>query len=137
MQCKRSKKEPGLLPLYFKKIGLLVMILAFIPAIIVKSVNVELVQTQKEIFRVLTLNAFILGLLFVAWSRDKVEDEMTVSIRLKAMSWTFTWAVLYFIITPFIALLFKDLIVRLTGQLVVMSMLFVYLTIYYLQKLSR
>ena len=137
MQCKRSKKEPGLLPLYFKKIGLLVMILAFIPAIIVKSVNVELVQTQKEIFRVLTLNAFILGLLFVAWSRDKVEDEMTVSIRLKAMSWTFTWAVLYVIITPFIALLFKDLIVRLTGQLVVMSMLFVYLTIYYLQKLSR
>jgi hypothetical protein len=137
MQCKRSKKEPGLLPLYFKKIGLLVMILAFIPAIIVKSVNVELVQTQKEIFRVLTLNAFILGLLFVAWSRDKVEDEMTVSIRLKAMSWTFSWAVLYFIITPFIALLFKDLIVRLTGQLVVMSMLFVYLTIYYLQKLSR
>ncbi len=137
MQCKRSKKEPGLLPLYFKKIGLLVMILAFIPAIIVKSVNVELVQTQKEIFRILTLNAFILGLLFVAWSRDKVEDEMTVSIRLKAMSWTFSWAVLYFIITPFIALLFKDLIVRLTGQLVVMSMLFVYLTIYYLQKLSR
>lgn len=137
MQCKRSKKEPDLLPLYFKKIGLLVMILAFIPAIIVKSMNVELVQTQKEIFRDLTFNSFILGLLFVAWSRDKVEDEMTVSIRLKAMSWTFTWAVLYVIITPFIALLFKDLNVRLTGQQVVMSMLFVYLTMYYLQKLSR
>lgn len=137
MQCKRSKKEPDLLLLYFKKIGLLVMILAFIPAIIVKSMNVELVQTQKEIFRDLTFNSFILGLLFVAWSRDKVEDEMTVSIRLKAMSWTFTWAVLYVIITPFIALLFKDLNVRLTGQQVVMSMLFVYLTMYYLQKLSR
>jgi len=137
MQCKRSKKEPVLLPLYFKKIGLLVMILAFIPAIIVKSMNVELVQTQKEIFRDFTFNSFILGLLFVAWSRDKVEDEMTVSIRLKAMSWTFIWAVLYVIITPFIAFLFKDLNVRLTGQQVVMSMLFVYLTMYYLQKLGR
>jgi len=113
------------------------MILAFIPAIIVKSMNVELVQTQKEIFRDFTFNSFILGLLFVAWSRDKVEDEMTVSIRLKAMSWTFIWAVLYVIITPFIAFLFKDLNVRLTGQQVVMSMLFVYLTMYYLQKLGR
>ena len=113
------------------------MILAFVPAIIVKSMNVELVQTQKELFRVLTLNAFILGLLFVAWSKDKVEDEMTVSIRLKAMSWTFTWAVIYVIITPFIDLLFKDPIGDLTGQQVVMSMLFVYLIMYYLQKLGR
>lgn len=137
MESKRSKKDPVLLPFYFKKIGLVVMILAFVPAIIVKSMNVELVQTQKELFRVLTPNAFILGLLFVAWSRDKVEDEMTVSIRLKSMSWTFTWAVLYVIISPFIDLLFKDPISALTGQQVVMSMLFVYLIMYYLQKLGR
>ena len=137
MESKRSKKEPVLLPVYFKKIGLLVMILAFIPAIIVKTMNVELVQTQKELFRVLTLNAFILGLLFVAWSRDKVEDEMTVAIRLKSMAWTFTWAVLYVIIKPIMDLLFNDPIGNLTGQEVVMSMLFVYLILYYLQKLGR
>ncbi len=137
MESKRRKKEPVLLPVYFKKVGLVVMILAFVPAIIVKSMNVEMVQTQKELFRVFTLNAFILGLLFIAWSKDKVEDEMTVSIRLKAMSWTFTWAVLYVIISPFIDLLFKDPIGVLTGQQVVMSMLFVYLIMYYLQKFGR
>jgi hypothetical protein len=137
MESKRRKKEPVLLPVYFKIIGLVVMILAFVPAIILKSMNVELMQSQKELFRVLTLNAFILGLLFVAWSRDKVEDEMTGAIRLKSMSWTFTWAVLYVIIAPFIDLLFKDPIGELTGQQVVMSMLFVYLIMYYLQKLGR
>jgi hypothetical protein len=137
MESKRRKKELVLLPVYFKKIGLVVMILAFVPAIIVKSMNVELVQTQKELFRVLTLNAFILGLLFVVCSRDKVEDEMTLSIRLKSMSWTFTWAVLYVIIAPIIDLLFKDPIGTLTGQQVVMSMLFVYLIMYYLQKMGR
>ena len=137
MESKRRKNKHVLLPVYFKKVGLAVMILAFVPAIIVKSMNFELMQSQKELFRVLTLNAFILGLLFVAWSRDTVEDEMTVSIRLKSMSWTFTWAVLYVIITPLIDLLFKDPIDDLTGQQVVMSMLFVYLIMYYLQKRGR
>jgi len=137
MESKIRIKEPLLLPVYFKIIGLVVMILAFVPAIIVKSMNVELMQSQKELFRVLTLNAFILGLLFVAWSRDKVEDEMTGAIRLKSMFRAFTWAVLYVIIAPFIHLLFKDPIGELTGQKVVMSMLFFYLIMYYIPKLGR
>lgn len=113
------------------------MILAFVPAVVIKSMNIEMVQSQKELFRVFTLNAFILGLLFFAWSKDKVEDEMTVVIRLKAMAWTFSWAVLYVIIEPIVFLLFKDPIQDLTGQQVVMSMLFVYLIMYYLQKKGR
>ena len=136
MESNRRKKDLALLPVYFKKIGFVVIILSFVPAIFVKLMNVELLQNQKELFRVLTLNAFILGLLFVAWSRDQVENEMTVSIRLKSMSWTFTWAVLYVIIMPFIDLLFKQPIGSLTGQQVVMSMLFVYLFMYYLQKMG-
>jgi hypothetical protein len=137
MESKRNKNEQVLLPVYFKKIGLAVMISAFVPAIIVKAMSVEMVQSQKDLFRVFLLNAFILGLLFVAWSKDKIEDEMTVFIRLKAMSWTFTWAVLYVIIMPFIDLLFKEPIANLSGQSVVMSMLFVYLIMYYLQKWGR
>ena len=94
-------------------------------------------QSQKELFRVFTLNAFIVGLLFVAWSRDKVEDEMTIAIRLKSMAFTFSWAVFYVIVKPIVDLLFKDPIQDLTGQQVVMSMLFVYLIIYYVQKIGR
>ena len=137
MESKINKNQAALLPKYFKRIGLVIMILAFVPAIVIKSMNVEMVQSQKELFRIFTLNAFILGLLFVAWSKDKVEDEMTVAIRLKAMAWTFSWAVLYVIVKPIVDLLFKDPIQDLTGQQVVMSMLFVYLIMYYLQKIGR
>lgn len=137
MESKINKKEAVLLPKYFKEIGIVVIILAFVPAVVVKSMNIEMVQSQKELFRIFTLNAFLLGLLFVAWSKDKIEDEMTVAIRLKAMAWTFSWAVLYVIIKPIIDLLFKDPIQDLTGQQVVMSMLFVYLIMYYLQKIGR
>lgn len=137
MESKGNKKEAVLLPKYFKKIGLIVMILAFVPTVVVKSMNVEMVQIQKELFRIFTLNAFILGLLFVAWSKDKVEDEMTVAIRLKAMAWAFGWAVLDVIVKPIVDFLFKDPIQDSTGQQVVMSMLFVYLIMYYLQKFGR
>ena len=137
MESKRNKKEVVLLPKHFKKIGLGVMILAFVPAVVVKSMNIEMMHSQKVLFRIFTFNAFILGLLFVAWSKDKVEDEMTVAIRLKAMAWTFGWAVLYVIVKPIVDLLFKDPIQDVTGQQVVMSMLFVYLIMYYLQKIGR
>ncbi len=137
MESKICKKRPALLPLYFKKLGITVMVLAIVSAVIVKSMNVELVQTQKELFRTLTLNAFILGLLFVAWSRDRVEDEMTVFLRLKSMSWAFIWAILYVIMNPFIDLIFKDPIGILTAQQMLLSMLIVYLIMYYLQKNGR
>lgn len=99
--------------------------------------HLELLPTQKELFRTLMLSGINLGLLFISLSRDKVEDEMTISIRLKAMAWSFTWAVFYVIIAPFMDLLFKDPIGVLAGQQVVMSMLFVYMIMYYLQKKSR
>jgi hypothetical protein len=137
MESKINKKKAVLLPKYFKIIGLVVMILAFVTAMAVKAMNIEMLQSQKELFRVFTLNAFIVGLLFVAWSRDKVEDEMTIAIRLKSMAWTFSYAVFNVIVKPIVDLLFKDPIQDLTGQQVVMSMLFVYLIIYYVQKIGR
>ncbi len=137
MESKINKKEVVLLPKYFKKIGLVVMILAFIPVVAVESMNIEMVQPQKEFFRMFTLNAFILGLLFVGWSKDKVEDEMTVVIRLKAIAWAFSSAVFYVILTPIVDLLFKEPIQNLTGQQVVIIMLFMYLIMYYFQKLRR
>lgn len=43
MESKKNKNEAVLLPKYFKKIGLVVMILAFVPAVLVKSMNIEMV----------------------------------------------------------------------------------------------
>jgi hypothetical protein len=130
-------KEPVLLPGYFKMIGIGIMILAFAVAISFKSMNVEMGMDQKELLRELTMNGFILGLLFLASSRDKVEDELTLLIRLKSMSWTFVWAVFLVIVTPIIDLLFDDAIEPLSGQQVVGSMLCGYLIMYNWQKRNR
>ncbi len=137
MENIKYTKEPVLLPRYFKMIGLAVMILAFAVAVSFKSMNVEMGIEQKELLRELTMNGFILGLLFLVTSRDKVEDELTLLIRLKSMSWTFVWAVFLVIVTPIIDLLFDDAIEPLSGQQVVGSMLCGYLIMYNWQKRNR
>lgn len=124
----------GLLPNYFKKIGIVVMILAFLPAILVKAINVEIFHLQKEGLKLLTMNSFILGLLFFAWARDKMENRKTVALRLKSICFTFIWAVIFVIIKPLTDLLFEGQIADLTPQGLILTMLLVYLILYYLQR---
>src|SRR6476646_4096201 len=90
---RKQRSDVGLLPNQFKKVGIAVMLLAVVPAVIIKVIHLPLTPSNKEVVRLLTMNAFILGLLFIAWAKDRVEDELTVQIRLKAMSWAFLWAV--------------------------------------------
>lgn len=137
MESKARKENLHLLPNRFKKVGLTLIVLAFVVGIVLKLMSLDLLQTQKELYRMLTLSSVNLGLLIIALSKDSIEDEMTIAIRLKAMAWAFTWAVFYVILSPIIDLLFKDPIGVLTGQQVIMSMLFVYMIMYYLQKKSR
>jgi len=137
MEKRKNRNEIGLLPNVFKKVGIAVMLLAFVPAVIAKAVNIPLTGANKELFRLLTMNAFILGLLFIAWAKDKVEDELTFAIRLKAMGWSFIWAILFVIIKPFVNMLFNDPVADMKSQELVLSMLFVYLLMYYMQKKGR
>ncbi|WP_121356299.1 hypothetical protein [Flavisolibacter nicotianae] len=134
---KQKPGEAGLLPFYCKKVGLAVMLLAFVPAAIVKILHVAIEPANKEFFRLLTMNAFILGLLLVALAKDRVEDETTMVIRRKAMAWAFVTAVLLVIIKPLVDLLMNERVADMKSQELVVSMLFAYLLMYYLQKKGR
>ena len=137
MSSHSKKNKTGLLPHYFKRIGIVVMILAFVPAISFKAMGLELTQAQKTLFKLMTMNGFILGLLFMAWAKDKVEDEMTIALRLKSMGFAFLWAVLFVVLKPLTDLLFKSSSAESTAQGLVVSMLLVYFFLYSLQKKGR
>ena len=137
MSSHSKKNKTGLLPHYFKRIGIVVMILAFVPAISFKAMGLELMQAQKALFKLMTMNGFILGLLFMAWAKDKVEDEMTIALRLKSMGFAFLWAVLFVVLKPLTDLLFKSSSAESTAQGLVVSMLLVYFFLYSLQKKGR
>jgi hypothetical protein len=126
----QKRSEAGLIPYYFKKVGVLVMILAFIPLSIIKSLSIEVAQVHKELLKLLSMNMFILGLLFVACAKDKFEDEMKIALRLKSMSFAFIWAVLFVIIKPLIDVISKNRFEDESARRLVISMLFVYLIFY-------
>ena len=137
MEFLTNKKKYKLLPVYFEKIGIVVILLSFLPLIIVKAFDIELIKSQKELFKTLTLNILILGMVFIAWSRDKIEDEMTMSIRLSSMAWTFLWAVLLVVVRSSFDFLFHGTSSEFTDHQLVIMMLFYYLFVYYLKKRAR
>ena len=132
-----KKNKTSLLPNYFKTIGIVIMLLAFVPIVVLIIKKIQIAEAQKETFKILIMNFFILGLLFVALAKDKIEDEMTLYVRLKSMAFALSWAALYVIIKPLIDLIFKNAIGDLSSQQLVITMLFVYLTLYFFKKKSR
>ena len=137
MENKTNKNKGAGIHKHFKKMGIGIILLAILTGLSIKLLHIELMPTQKAFFKVFVMNGFILGLLFVALAKEKVEDEMIAQMRLKAMSQTFIMAVFYVIVKPFIDLVFRDPIQDVTGQFVVIFMLLGYLLNFHSQKFSN
>jgi hypothetical protein len=137
MENEKFNKQPKLLGVHFKKIGIVVMVLSILPGLIIKTMHITLMESQKDLFKSLSYSIFLMGLLLIVLSRDKEEDELTIYIRLTAMLDMFIFAVIYVIIKPLIVLMFQSAFIDVTGQQLVTLMLVGYLISYYLKKSNR
>ncbi len=137
MENEKFNKQPKLLSVKFKKIGIGVIVLSILPGLIIKSMHIVLMQSQRELFKSLSYSGFLMGLLIIVLSRDKEEDELTIYLRLTAMLDMFVFAVIYVIIKPLIVLMFQTTFIDITGQQLVTLMLIGYLISYYLKRYNR
>jgi len=126
-----------LLPSYFRWIGVLIIILPILVLIIAKLANIELFTSHKEIAKIFCGDFIILGLFLIALTKDKIEDELTLLIRVKAMAISFIITIAYVILQPVFDLIWGDEIVELKGQKIMIGMLFVYLGYFFIQKRKR
>ena len=129
-----TKYGRGLLPAYFKVIGIAVITLALIALFVLKPLFGDSIHENKELLKVIFLDFIILGLIFIAWTRDKVEDEMTVHLRFRAMGMAFIYAVVYVFVHPIITLLWLDGNLDLNGQQIIIATLIMFSFFYYTQK---
>jgi hypothetical protein len=134
MESKTNKNKGSGIHKHFKKMGIGIILIALLTGLSIKLWQIEMMPTQKAFFKAFTMNGFILGLLFFALAKEKIEDEMIAQMRLKAMSQTFITAVLYVIVRPFMDLVLRDPIQDITGQFVVIFMLLGYLLNFHSQK---
>jgi hypothetical protein len=123
-----------LLPTSFKTVGMVVMVLAIASLVLVKVMHVQIDSPAKELLRILTVDLFLVGLLSIAFARDRMEDEMTTELRIRSMASAFLFAVIFVMVMPIISLVAGDPIEDMKGQQVIMTMLIIYLLRYYTSK---
>lgn len=77
-----------LLPYHFKKIGVLLILITFILAVILKVFHFD-DYFNKKVLGTVIIDLLIIFCCMIILSRDKIEDEMTIFIRLKEFAGTF------------------------------------------------
>lgn len=93
--CERNFAAKLLLPNHFKKIGIAVAITSFL-----------LLVANNLLMDSLTVRyggkyGILVGMLLIAISREKIEDELVVNLRMQAFSLSFVLGVIFSILQPY------------------------------------
>jgi len=91
-------KPLNLLPNYFKKIGLVFILVSVVFVVSVKISGIHLTAEKKEMLKIILSDVFLLGMVIVAFSKDKDEDELTMLIRMKALGSAVVFVVIFKIV---------------------------------------
>jgi hypothetical protein len=130
-----NQKDLSLIPPVFKKIayGIMFLTVLFLILSITKVLTID-----KEIGKTISKSGFLISLLLLAITRSKIEDELTLRIRLKAFTASFIYGVGIVIIYPFINLLFDGTFLLDIGvEQLLISMFFFYFVMMFIMKRSR
>ena len=99
-ECERSRLERWSqfqLSHKWKRIGIVVCLVAF--GILT---GLKFMEGEFLVHRFVLRRALLIGLLIISLSKDRIEDEMIVSIRAKSFTLAFVLAVLYALIQPLV-----------------------------------
>ena len=83
-----------LLPVYFKKFGLVLVLLTIAIPVAFKLSSAEVLLSNKDLLKIITKSLFMIGLTIIGFSKDKIEDEMTMIIRMKAIIMSFIYGLI-------------------------------------------
>lgn len=128
-------KDLNLLPNYFKKIaaGLFVAVILFGILHLAKVIPLD-----RDIGKLILENGILLCLLIPAITRDKIEDELTVNIRMQSFVAGFIFGVLIVIIHPLTNIIFEGTYKSDYGSFqLLLSMLFFFHAFYIYGKRKR
>lgn len=100
--------------------------------------TLKVLTIDKEIVKTIVKSVFLISLLLLVITRNKIEDELTLKIRLKAFAFSFIYGVIIVIIEPFIYLLLGDSFLSDKGVTeLLISMFFCYFIMMFLMKKNR
>lgn len=138
MSYNQNVKDLRLLPNYFKKIAFGLIFASFLLAILSKT---KILPFDKETIKMVSMNVMLISFLILAMARDKIEDELTMKIRINAFAASFLFAVIFVLVQPFISIIFygsfiSNKIDKGSTHLIFL-MFFIYFYIFYIGKKKR
>ncbi|MEM6264151.1 MAG: hypothetical protein AAGI38_16670 [Bacteroidota bacterium] len=92
-----------LLPRYFRIIGIIVLVIGLVPPIALKKL--EIIHIEQEVTRTYVEVLILACLIMIAFTKDKVEDELTTRTRLESFYLAFFMGMGTTILEPFIKLM--------------------------------
>lgn len=148
----KTENQIFLLHTNYRFSGYLILTLGLLVAAWNKIVDNSLVIGEKSVNGTFSINGqngfpgtadrfdtivavvIIVGLLCIACAKEKVEDEMFMMMRLKAMRTAFFLAILYVVAVPVLQLLGNSNLVEFKGTTLMIGMLSVYLIAFTMEK---
>ena len=88
MEKRKNKNELISLPMYYKWVGVILMVVSagFIGYANLYDLDLS---GENERYKVLTLSGFILGAFFLAFAKEKEEDERLMVLKLRSLAISF------------------------------------------------
>ncbi len=126
-----------LIPNYWKKIGLIIVILLLILVLSQPFLLPGFDPKDHKVADVIFSSVFMTGLFCVAFSKDKTEDEMTIKLRWQALSFAVILTIVSVIICPVLDILFGGAVDKTDGVKLINQLLIFYLISYYIRKSFR
>ena len=85
--------------------------------------------------KIISKDVVLLGMMFIAFSKEKDEDELTMLIRMKALASAFVYIVIFKIVSDVFGIIDQELIENKNGYF--FQMMIWYFFVYYSAKLLR
>lgn len=131
----KIQQDLRLLPVHYKKYAFGIMIFSVLFIVLTKS---KLLPIDKDIVKEISRTGILVSLFMLAFTKNKVEDELTSKIRLKALAGAFLYGVVIVILNPFLNILFQHSFSSDKGGAeLVIGMLIFYFIIFYLSLKNR
>ena len=118
--------KAALLPDSFNRTGLVLIASSIVFAIVFKFSKPEIAFDKRII-----LSIIILGLFFICFAKDKIENELKDNARNKALKFAFVLGVWHILLNPLNELIFGDEHLITSAQNLIILMMLFYLIIYY------
>ncbi|NQU34164.1 MAG: hypothetical protein HQ521_13100 [Bacteroidetes bacterium] len=131
----KNQKDLRLLPTHFKKVafGIMVSSVLFLFLFLSKTLIFD-----KEIAMTISKTGILISLLILALTKNKIEDELTIRIRLIAFTGSFIGGVVWVIVEPFRELLLHDSFSSDEGATGILILMFlIYFMTFYLMLNKR